>query len=349
MIRQLGNPTWFCSFSAAETRWPHLLKILGRLVENKNYTDDEISGMTWQKKSELIRKDPVTCARNFEHMFRLFLTTFLESKQMPIGEIEDFFYRVEFQQRGSPHIHALFWVKDAPHFGKNSESEVTTFVDKYVTCKSDTQGAVDTDLANLQLHRHAKTCKKKGQNICRFHFPIFPMPSTMILKPLDLHDLNDKKIEILKANFSNITNLLSAMKFGNEISLSLDEFLQKLELTIDVYILSIRYSLQRDTIFLKRSPSDIRINSYNVDLLKAWRANLDIQYVLDPYSCAVYILSYITKGQRGMSKLLENACKEAKSGNKDLINQVRHIGNKFLNAVEISAQEAVYLTLQLPL
>lgn len=24
MIRQLGNPTWFCSFSAAETRWKHL-------------------------------------------------------------------------------------------------------------------------------------------------------------------------------------------------------------------------------------------------------------------------------------------------------------------------------------
>jgi len=29
MIRQLGKPTWFCSFSAAETRWVHLLKILG--------------------------------------------------------------------------------------------------------------------------------------------------------------------------------------------------------------------------------------------------------------------------------------------------------------------------------
>ena len=27
MIRQLGNPTWFCSFSAAETRWTHLLKL----------------------------------------------------------------------------------------------------------------------------------------------------------------------------------------------------------------------------------------------------------------------------------------------------------------------------------
>ena len=29
MIRQLGKPTWFCSFSAAETRWPHLLKNFG--------------------------------------------------------------------------------------------------------------------------------------------------------------------------------------------------------------------------------------------------------------------------------------------------------------------------------
>ena len=45
---------------------------------------------------------------------------------------------------------------------------------------------------------------------------------------------------------------------------------------------------------------------------------MDIQYVLDPYACAVYILSYITKGQRGMSKLLRKACEEAKEGNKNI-------------------------------
>ena len=72
---------------------------------------------------------------------------------------------------------------------------------------------------------------------------------------------------------------------------------------------------------------------------------MDMQYVLDPYACATYILSYITKGQRGMSRLLERASEEAKSGNKDIINKVRHVGNKFLNAVEISAREAVYLVL----
>ena len=83
-------------------------------------------------------------------------------------------------------------------------------------------------------------------------------------------------------------------------------------------------------------------------LLRAWQANMDIQYVLDPYASATYILSYITKGQRGMSRLLEKASEEAKAGNKDITNRVRHIGNKFLNAVEVSAQEAVYLVFKCP-
>lgn len=40
MIRQLGVPTWFCSLSAAETRWPSLLKILGQQVKHVEYTDE---------------------------------------------------------------------------------------------------------------------------------------------------------------------------------------------------------------------------------------------------------------------------------------------------------------------
>ena len=88
---------------------------------------------------------------------RLLLNEFLKSKQMPIGEIQDFFYRVEFQQRESSHIHALFWVEDALQLGKNPNCDITAFVDKYVTCKSDLQAVVDAELINLQLHGHAKT------------------------------------------------------------------------------------------------------------------------------------------------------------------------------------------------
>ena len=34
------------------------------------------------------------------------------------------------------------------------------------------------DLVNLQMHRHAKTCKKAGNKICRFNFPLLWWPRT---------------------------------------------------------------------------------------------------------------------------------------------------------------------------
>lgn len=87
----------------------------------------------------------------------LILNEFLKSKQIPIGEIQDFFYRVEFQQRGYPHIHALFWVKDALQLGKNPNCDIRAFVDKYVTCKSDLQGVVDAELINCtDMQKHAE-------------------------------------------------------------------------------------------------------------------------------------------------------------------------------------------------
>ena len=345
MIRQLGKPTWFCSFSAAETRWTHLLKILGRLTDKKDYTDNEIQDMTWQKKSDLIKSDPVTCARNFEHMVQLFIRDVLKSELAPIGEILDFFYRVEFQQRGSPHIHALFWINGAPQYGKDSNDDIVKFIDKYVSCKGDSDEL--GDLVNLQRHRHSKTCKKQGHKICRFNFPLPPMPRTMILQPLDENTLSEIERNLIKQNFNELSELLDSLKYDEQMSF--EHYLDKLGFTEQQYIMAVRYSLKRDTLFLRRSPSEIRINSYSTELLKAWQANMDIQYILDPYACAVYILSYITKGQRGMSKLLRKASEEARSGNKDIVNKVRHIGNKFLNAVEISAQEAVYLVLQMPL
>ena len=76
---------------------------------------------------------------------------------------------------------------------------------------------------------------------------------------------------------------------------------------------------------------------------------MDIQFILDVYACAVYIVSYISKAQKGMSELLRKACDEAKNGNAGIKQQVRDIGNKFLNSVEMSVQEAVYLVLQIPM
>ena len=57
---------------------------------------------------------------------------------------------------------------------------------------------------------------------------------------------------------------------------------------------------------------------------------MDIQFVLDVFACAVYIVSYISKVQKGMSELLRTGCEEARQGNSSIKQQVRDIGNKFL-------------------
>lgn len=71
---------------------------------------------------------------------------------------------------------------------------------------------------------------------------------------------------------------------------------------------------------------------------------MDIQFVLDIYACAMYIV-YISKAQKGLSELLRQACAKARKENSNIKQQVRDIGNKFLKSVEISAQEAVYIVL----
>jgi len=49
MIRQLGPATLFCSFSSAQTQWIHLLRILGKLVDEKDYSDDELENLSGKK------------------------------------------------------------------------------------------------------------------------------------------------------------------------------------------------------------------------------------------------------------------------------------------------------------
>ena len=137
------------------------------------------------------------------------------------------------------------------------------------------------------------------------------------------------------------------MKEGEDITF--DQLLINLNVTEQNYYLAIQSSLNSPTIFLRRNPNELRVNNYNSACLKAWRANMDIQFVLDVYACAAYIVSYISKSQKGMSQLLRRACDEARAGNSSIKQQVRDIGNQFLNSVEISAQEAVYIVLQLPM
>ena len=67
MIRQLGPAALFCSFSSAETQWMYLLRVLGQLVDHKEYTDDKLENVNWKDRCRWIQSDPVMCAKHFDY------------------------------------------------------------------------------------------------------------------------------------------------------------------------------------------------------------------------------------------------------------------------------------------
>uniref|UniRef100_A0A1X7VR89 Helitron helicase-like domain-containing protein n=1 Tax=Amphimedon queenslandica TaxID=400682 RepID=A0A1X7VR89_AMPQE len=50
MVRQLGTPTWFFTFTAADMKWPDLISVIAR-QHGVTYTDEEISRLSFDDKS----------------------------------------------------------------------------------------------------------------------------------------------------------------------------------------------------------------------------------------------------------------------------------------------------------
>ena len=98
---------------------------------------------------------------------------------------------------------------------------------------------------------------------------------------------------------------------------------------------------------LKREPNEHNINNYNGPVTLAWQANTDIQYVLNAYACVMYVASYIMKTDKAMGQLLKQVAAEARTD--EIKQQLRKVGSAFLTHREVSAQEAVYRILSLPM
>ena len=79
----------------------------------------------------------------------------------------------------------------------------------------------------------------------------------------------------------------------------------ELEFSQEKYISAVRTSLVRPKLFLNCRPCEIRVNNYMKHFWEFWRANHDIQPSLSPYAMIQYMLSYVTRTQKGMSAIMD--------------------------------------------
>ena len=96
-VRRYGVPTFFMTWSAAQFQWNHLIKIVARSsYPYQLLSDDDIDQMDWNDKVQILKRNPVTAARQIDHIFESVWKDVVMSGLHPIGQILNFDERGEF-------------------------------------------------------------------------------------------------------------------------------------------------------------------------------------------------------------------------------------------------------------
>ena len=136
--------------------------------------------MTYKERYKLLHDYPVIAARHFDHRFKKLLVFLLNDNELLGGKIADYWWRTEFQNHGSPHIHMLILVDKIPEF---NTIEGVNLIEKCISCNSSTKNMkLNEIIINCQTHKCKATCLKKSKEKCRFNHPMNEYEETRILK-----------------------------------------------------------------------------------------------------------------------------------------------------------------------
>ncbi|GFR21211.1 ATP-dependent DNA helicase [Trichonephila clavata] len=167
-IRCLGPPTYFLTFSCNDINWLDMRKSLliadGRPMDNPQDLDKIAT-------QRLIEQYPVIVSRHFMYRFNALMKFMLNNNQVLNNRIKDYWWRIEFQNRGSPHVHMVVWVEGHASF---DTEEGLQQLNKVCSCELPPEASELHDLIKKnQLHKHTHTCYKNSSEspTCRFGFP----------------------------------------------------------------------------------------------------------------------------------------------------------------------------------
>merc|ERR1712121_164651 len=300
---------------------------------------------------------------------------------------EDYFYRVEFQQRGSAHIHCVFWIQtkeglippkvfleESPDedVRENQKLRFVEYFDSIVSASLSHEG-VDNEAIEYQKHRHTFSCYKHnkgsivikenegfGKNtghgesmevlICRHNFPKYPVPETTILREYNENEKKDISLmKNCKKNLDTIKKFILRQVEDNREDfekLKFDEFLDKLGINKDDYIMALRGSVTQKMMFLpKRNCNEIFINNYNQKILNDDPSNQDIQIIAGEeaaYAVATYTAKYISKDESGQSKMLKRIEEDSRKIGDSTDLKLKKLGKVLEDTREVSMQDDIF-------
>ena len=173
-----------------------------------------------------------------------------------------------------------------------------------------------------QVHSHSKSCRKFKNERCRYHFGKFFTDHTIIALPLqeDLPEdvrnsiLNERERILTKVKQyidSNLgprrKNILNPFKENfEEAYRSIQNILMKLNITEEEYYNALSISSDSDfQIHIKCETNACFINNFFIEGLQAWKANTDIQPVVNHYKAVTYMCAYFSKSEDETSEAMK--------------------------------------------
>ena len=321
MVDTLGLPTVFFTHSAADLQWPELAQLLGVIDDPTNST----------QRSKAVIENP--CLADW--FFYQRILKFMDIYYKGILKAKDYWLRFEYQHRGSPHVHGVAWLEDAPDVEKvlasgdvSSQQELVTYIDKTVSTLNpavlpDGSNVADAPLPKTNPH----VCNKAYSDVQDHH-----------------QDLCD-----LIATCQRHTRCSAAYCLRTKHGIQQCRFGYPKQLQPDTAIVRDEENNQEPVLITARN--DGLINSHNPVQLSAWRANVDMQYCVSKRKVIEYITKYATKCEP-RSQTIKEVYSNIVRNLKDNGSALKVVQKLLINSVgerDFSAQETCHLLLQLPL
>ena len=175
MVDKLGMPTVFFTHSAADGQWPELAHLI--CPDNKDSSSIH---------SKAVADNPAIADWFFYHRISKFVDTFYTDV---MGAV-DYWYRFEWQHRGSPHVHGIAWFAGAPDVQQLLAAEdyadlltgvedIVSYADSIV---STINPAISIDGSNAENAPRAQTkphvCNKPYANVKDINMDLVEMIAT---------------------------------------------------------------------------------------------------------------------------------------------------------------------------
>ena len=348
LLEQKGPPTFFWTVSSADTYWPEMHKLMPHLVGSCTLHSHRVQAV-------------ITNPHIADWYFSARLTDFVDHWLYGALDADWHWYRFEYQSRGSPHAHGCAKLKNDEGICSLVQQAACGWLAEMKLKNSENLDHTMQEQLLIAIENGAKAknnaIRYADWLVTTFNCPIpddnwsMPNPHPCAVQVNEILDI-DLDYQDLVNSVERHTRCSSAYclrKTRDQEPKCRFDYPRDVQALSTLEFEQLNCGSVRAKLITKRN--DPRINSHNRTMLQYWRANVDMQIIVDVEACARYMAKYAAKAEQ-KSKALDAIFKSCVNSITETGNSHKVLRSAMLRAVgerDFSSQETAHMLLSLPL